>query len=597
MKPRTISGSQLASLVRPYRARLVIIGLVLVAGALCELVPPLVMQRVIDNNLTVGKTEGLIGLALVYLGAVALIQVIGFLGSYLTALAAQAALRDLRVTLFDHFQKLPLSYYDRTPLGDTLSRCTADVDTIDTLFSSGVSMLVTDLIRLVTLGTAMVVLNPQLSLVAALSIPGLVWVTEAFRVRIREAERSNRLAVSLMNTQLQETLVGLAMIKVYDRAAAFVRRFRGALKQSLDAANHTSRYASVYAPILDVLMAIVISLLIWSGVRSYFASWQISLGTLTAFILLYRRFFDPITELGEEWQTVQSALSGAERIFQILELLVEEKPASPMVASSTGSIEVDHVSFGYHPGHPVVKNVSFRVNPGEHVALVGRTGAGKSSILNLLAGLYEPWQGRVRVAGVDPRAIPEADRRRVVGIVPQVVQLFSGTVRENLTLGDNSVPLDAIRLAARISGAEDFIEDLPEEYATSIGNLSGFGVQLSAGQRQLLSLARTMVWAPPVLLFDEATSAVDSASEARFRQALVEQSGGCAILTVAHRLSTARSADRVLVMENGRIVEQGTPGELVEKGGRFAALLELEAAGWDWRSKGGEDGNDPPDGR
>jgi ATP-binding cassette subfamily B multidrug efflux pump len=583
MSPHAASRDQMVSLLKPYGRRIAVIGLVLVAGALLELVPPLVMQRVIDEHLTIARAEGLIQLALVYLGAVALIQVIGFLGSYLTALTAQAALRDLRVRLFDHFQQLPLSYYDRIPLGDTLSRCTADVDTIDTLFSSGVSMLVTDLIRLVTLGTAMFVLSPELSLVAALTIPGLVWITNAFRVRIREAERNSRLAVSLMNTQLQESLVGLAVIKVYNRAAAFVGRFRAALKQALNAANITSRYSAQYTPIMDALMAVVISLLLWAGVHPLFSSLQISLGTLTAFILLYRRFFDPITELGEEWQTVQSALSGAERIFQVLDLPVEGKPASRAVVNPTGSIEVDHVSFGYHPDHPVVKNVSFKVNPGEHVALVGRTGAGKSSILNLLAGLYEPWQGRIRVAGVDPRAIPEENRRRVVGIVPQVVQLFSGTVRENLTLGDDSVPLSAIRLAARISGAEDFIEDLPQEYATSIGNLSSYGVQLSAGQRQLLSLARTLVWAPPVMLFDEATSAIDSASEARFRQALLKQSGRCAILTVAHRLSTAREADRVLVMENGRIVEQGSPRELVMKGGRFAALLELEAAGWDWR--------------
>jgi ATP-binding cassette subfamily B multidrug efflux pump len=594
MTQQVNSRSQIVSLAKPYTRRIVVIGLVLIAGALCELVPPLVMQRVIDEHLIADRADGLIHLALIYLAAVTLIQVIGFLGSYLTALTAQGALRDLRVRLFGHFQQLPLSYYDRTPLGDTLSRCTADVDTIDTLFSSGVSMLVTDMIRLVTLGTAMVVLSPQLSLVATITIPGLVWVTNAFRVRIREAERNNRLAVSLMNTHLQETLVGLTVIKAYNRAAAFVRRFRSALKLALEAANNTSRYASVYAPIMDAMMAVVISLLIWSGVRSFFASWQITLGTLTAFILLYRRFFDPITELGEEWQTVQSALSGSERIFQILDLPVEEKPGSDVAASSAGRIEVDHVFFGYHSGRPVVHNVSFRVNPGEHVALVGRTGAGKSSILHLLAGLYEPWQGRVRVAGVDPRAIAEMDRRRVVGIVPQVVQLFSGTVKENLTLGDDSVPLDAIRLAARISGAEDFIEDLPQEYATSIGNLSGVGIQLSAGQRQLLSLARTLVWAPPVLLFDEATSAVDSASETRFRQALLKQSGRCAILTVAHRLSTAREADRVLVMENGRIVEQGTPQELVEKGGRFAALLELEAAGWDWRSTAGDELNELP---
>ncbi|MGB8253776.1 MAG: ABC transporter ATP-binding protein, partial [Anaerolineaceae bacterium] len=259
MKARGGMRANLVVLIKPYSRRIFAIGLVLLAGALCELVPPLVMQRVIDDHLTPGKPQGLVSLALVYLGVVALIQVIGFLGSYLTASTAQAALRDLRVRLFDHFQKLPLGYYDRVPLGDTLSRCTADVDTIDTLFSSGVSMLVTDLIRLVTLGTAMVFLSPQLSLVSALTIPGLVWVTNAIRVRIREAERSNRLAVSLMNTQLQETLVGLAVIKIYNRAAAFVGRFRAALKQALNAANITSRYASVYAPIMDVMMAVVIT--------------------------------------------------------------------------------------------------------------------------------------------------------------------------------------------------------------------------------------------------------------------------------------------------------------------------------------------------
>jgi ATP-binding cassette subfamily B multidrug efflux pump len=581
--PKATRG-QLASLVAPYTAQLVVICLVLVSGAVFELVPPLIMQKVIDAHLTVRVTAGLPLLAGIYLGVIAGIQMLGFAGSYLTARTAQAALRDLRVRLFDHFQKLPLSYYDRTPLGDILSRCTADVDTIDTLFTSSVSALVTDLIRLVTLGSAMILLSPELSLVATLTLPGLVLITNVFRRRIRDAERSNRLAISLMNTQLQETLVGLGVIKVYDRAAAFVRRFRLSLRKALDAANNTSRFAALYAPIMEILMGAVVSLLLWSGVHAWFEGWHVTLGTLTAFILLFRRFFDPITELGEEWQAVQSALAGAERIFEILDLPGEKLPETALPIQGTGSIEVDHLVFGYYPDRPVVRDISFKVNPGEHVALVGRTGAGKSSILHLLGGLYEPWQGSVRVAGVDPRAIPEEDRRRVVGIVPQVVQLFSGTVRENLTLGDDSVPIEAIRLAAHISGAEDFIEDLPEEYSTSIGSLTGRGVQLSAGQRQLLSLARTLVWSPPVLLFDEATSAIDSASEVRFRQALLEQSGKRAILTVAHRLSTAREAHRVLVMENGRIVEEGTPAELIRKKGRFAALLELEEAGWDWQS-------------
>jgi ATP-binding cassette subfamily B protein len=314
----------------------------------------------------------------------------------------------------------------------------------------------------------------------------------------------------------------------------------------------------------------------------------ISLGTLTAFVLLFKRFFDPITSVGEEWQTVQSALSGAERIFQVLDLPVEAEapPDSPENLKPAGGITVRDLTFGYFEGQPVLSHVSLAVAPGEHVAMVGRTGAGKSSILNLLGGLYTPWQGTIQVAGLDPHQIPETERRRFIGVVPQAVQLFSGSVLDNLTLGDPDVLMEAVERAVYIAGAEGLIQSLPKGYTTPISNGAGEGVQLSSGQRQMLSLARALIWDPAVLLFDEATSAIDSASEAAFRQALLVESSRHqrAILTVAHRLSTAREADRVIVLENGRVMETGTPAELIQKGGRFAALLELEAAGWDWRA-------------
>jgi ATP-binding cassette subfamily B protein len=300
-----------------------------------------------------------------------------------------------------------------------------------------------------------------------------------------------------------------------------------------------------------------------------------------------QRFAVPIMSLGNEWQTVQAALAGLERIFQVL-ALPSAAPASGSPrrphSRSTAAIEMQEVCFGYLSDHPVLRGVSLVAQPGEHIVLVGRTGAGKSSVVHLLGGLYTPWSGTVRVAGADPTVLTDAERRRVMGVVLQVVQLFRGTVLDNLTLGDGAVSREAVQLAAAIAGADAFIQALPQGYDTLLGS----GLQLSAGQRQLLALTRALVWDPAVLLLDEATAAIDSASEAALRSALraVALDCGRTVLTVAHRLATAQDADRVLVMEAGQIVEVGPPAELIRRGGRFAALLELEAAGWDWQMDG-----------
>jgi ATP-binding cassette, subfamily B, multidrug efflux pump len=299
-----------------------------------------------------------------------------------------------------------------------------------------------------------------------------------------------------------------------------------------------------------------------------------------------QRFFVPMMTLGNEWQTVQAALAGLERIFQVL-ALPSERPAAVSsrqpAYSPNAAIEMREVRFGYLPNRPVLHGVSLTVQPGEHIVLVGRTGAGKSSVLHLLGGLYTPWSGVIQVSGADPTVFTDDQRRRVMGVVLQVVQLFRGTVFDNLALGDGSVSRRAVERAAVIAGADAFIRALPQGYDTLLGS----GVQLSAGQRQLLALSRALVWDPAVLLLDEATAAIDSASEAAFQAALRTVMGSHrAVITVAHRLATAQDADRVVVMEAGQIVEAGPPEELVRRGGRFAALLEMEAAGWDWQADG-----------
>ncbi len=590
-----VAWSQIAAILHPWRWLLLGVALVVLLGALAEVAPPLLIQRVIDGQLARRNAAGLATLALFYLLAVAAVQLFGFLTNYLTALAAQGALHDLRVRLFDHLQRLPLSYYDQTPLGDSISRCTADIDTVDTLFSSGVAKLVADLVRLVTVAGAMILLSPLLALAAALVVPPLVLVTNFFRIRVRDAERANRHAVGLLNTHLQETFGGVEVIRAFGQEKGFVVRFRGVLRVALTAYNHATRYASLYPPLMGTLAAIATAFLLWIGTRSWLEAWIISLGTLTAFVLLFRSFFQPITALGDEWQTVQSALSGLERIFAVLALptAVEFKQeqaqvqpyARPMTgaASTAPAIEVRNVIFGYQPDQPVLQALSFDVAAGEQVALVGRTGAGKSSVLNLLSGLYAPWHGAVRVVGYDPYLLAEDARRSLIGVAPQMTQLFSGSVWENLTLGDRSVSLAEVTLAAALTGAEALIDALPQGYATVLG-IGGNGVQLSAGQRQLLTLTRALVWQPPVLLLDEATAAIDSAGEAALRAALRAGGEQRAVLIVAHRLATARSTDRVIVLEAGCIIEEGAPAELIRRGGRFAALLELEAAGWDWRA-------------
>jgi len=577
---------RLVSLLAQRRGSVVVVGILVLAAAVVELVPPLVVRDIVDRHLTVGRPDGLPALALLYLLGIAAMQAMTFLYGYLAAAVAQGVLSDLRTRLFAHLQRLPASYFDRVPIGDVISRCTADVEMLDTVFSSGVALLLANLVRLVTIAVAMVALSPELSLIAALIAAPLVLVTRAVQVRVRQAERESRVAIGTVNTRLQEDLRGVEVIRAFGREPEFIAGFRQVLSRGLAAFNRSSFYSALYTPMTAILSAIAVAALLAAGTQQAFGATSISLGTLTAFLLLLQRFFQPITALGEEWQTVQGAMAGAERIFDTLAVSAPERTRLDRVPS-TWSVVLSDVDFGYAEGQPVLHGLSLQAKAGEHVAVVGRTGAGKTSALHLIAGLYQPWAGRVLVAGHDPARLTEAERNRVLGVVPQVVLLFSGTVFDNLTLGDGSVAEDAVYEAATIAGADLFIRALPQGYRTLLsGSGSGQGVHLSAGQRQLVALARALVHRPAVVLLDEATAAIDNASDAAFRAALRERvlSRGATVVTVAHRLTTALDADRVIVLDKGRIVEEGAPAALIASQGRFAALLELEAAGWDWRS-------------
>lgn len=585
---------KVAALLIPWRRSLVAVACCIIAAALAELVPPFVVRFVVNHDLVPRETAGLLVAAAVYVLAAAADSAFSFAYGYLAARVSQSAIAALRVRIFAHVMALPVSYFDRTPVGDVISRATADVETVDELFTNGITTLIGQLVPLVAVVIAMIALSPLLSAVSVIVLPPLLFVMRYLQVRVRDAERRARRAVGRLNVELSEVTGGAETLRAFGQEEAFAARFRRALHRTLLAQRDSVKYNAFFAPVSSLLSSVVIAALIWAGSGHTLLHAGVNLGTLTAFILLFQNFFAPIIALGDEWQSVQAAIAGAERAFEVLDLPVEPVPAStPFPASASRGIELSDVTFGYLPSRPVVEGVSLVARPGEHVALVGRTGAGKSTLISLVGGLYPAESGSVRVAGLDPRSIPDAERSRLIGAVPQALHLFSGTLRENLSLFDAHVDDESLRRAAELAGIGPLIAELPEGLDTPLaGEGRGGGAVLSAGQRQLVALARALVREPAVLLLDEATAAIDGASDSAFRAALRETAmrRGCAVLTVAHRISTAREADRVVVIEAGRVVEEGRPADLSARAGRFAALAELEAAGWGWQDAPDEDG-------
>jgi ATP-binding cassette subfamily B protein len=568
---------------------LVVVAITITASALAELVPPLVVGYVTNHNLVPHRTAGLFISGVVYVGAIGVDALLTLVYSYLAARVSQAAIAAMRVRLFEHVLKLPASYFDVTPVGDIISRSTADVETVDELFTGGIVTLVGQLVPLVSTAVAMVVLSPALSLVAVVALPPLIIVTRYLQVRVRAAERATRVAIGDLNVELAEDVGAVETLRVFGREARFIDRFRLSLHQTLLAQKRSVMYNAYFAPVTGLLSSVIIAALIWAGAGHSLLGAGVSPGTLVAFILLFQNFFAPIIALGDEWQTIQASIAGAERVFAVLDLEPEQLPAAEGATQSRSGVQVSDLSYAYQDQQPVLSGVSLSIEPGEQVAIVGRTGAGKSTLVSLAGGLYPPLRGTIRVNGRDPRTLSNDERRKTIGVVPQNLQLFSGTVKENVSLFDASISDDLTWRALSVVGMDNAFSQLPSGLDTQLaGEGRGGGLALSAGQRQLLGLARALVADPAVLLLDEATAAIDGASDARFRAALraTAMRGGCAVLTVAHRISTAQEADRVVVIEDGRIVEDGTPSTLLARGGRFAKLAELESAGWDWQDNG-----------
>jgi ATP-binding cassette, subfamily B, multidrug efflux pump len=568
--------------LRPYRVLTALAVLLLLAGAGLALVGPLLTQRTLDVAIPKHDMGLLATLAVLFLAALLLEFVVEYGQTLLTTYVGQRVMYDLRMQIFGHLQRLSISFFDRNPVGRLMTRVTSDVETLNELFSSGLVTVFGDVFTLLAIMTMMLVVDWRLALVTFSVIP-LVWLTAMiFRRRVREAFRDIRTRLARLNAYLQERLSGMRVVQLFGREADSAARFGALNRDHLEAHLRSITIYAVFFPVVEVLTAVAMALLLYyGGLRTIHGT--LTVGVLAAFIQLTRRFFQPLQDLSEKFNLLQSAMASSERVFALLDQPVTVlEPARPAVlpAPIRGEVRFEGVWFRYGPDGPwVLRDVSFTASPGQTIALVGHTGAGKTTIVNLLLRFYDPERGRILVDGLDIRQLSTSDLRSLIGFVQQDLFLFTGDILHNLTL-DAPVSPETAREAARRVGADRFIERLPAGYAHRLGER---GRSLSVGERQLLSFARALALDPRILVLDEATSSVDAEAEAQIQRAIAELMTGRTSIVVAHRLSTILHADEILVLQHGEIRERGSHRELLAQAGLYQRLYQLQLRGQEIR--------------
>ncbi|HXU24410.1 MAG TPA: ABC transporter ATP-binding protein [Tepidiformaceae bacterium] len=577
---------RLLAFAAPYRALIAIaLFFLMIEGAL-QLVGPFLTQRVID--VAIPQHDYAAIRVAVTLYALSLLLELGtsYGQTWFTALLGQNVMRDLRLQLFSHLQRLPIAFFDRNPAGRLITRVTSDVETLNELFTAGVVSGMGDLFTLLAISVAMLVTDWRLALAAFGVIPLVVLVSHVFRVKVREAYRDIRTRLARINAFLQERLVGMRVVQLFGREQDEARRFDELNKSHLDAHLRSITVYALYFPAIEILTSVALASLIVAGAARVEAA-TLTVGTVAAFLQLVRRFFQPLQDLSDKYNTLQTAMASSERIFHLLDTepwvdvsgddpLTRERPKSVLV-------EFQNVWFAYDRPHSaaanaaaepewVLRNVSFTARPGQTLAIVGHTGAGKTTIVSLLMRFYDPQKGRILVNGKDVRDMPVEQLRELIGYVQQDIFLFAGDVASNIRL---SAPLsdEQVKAAAEQVGADRIIGRLAKGYHQVLGER---GASISVGERQLLSFARAVAADPALLILDEATSAVDSEVEAEIQQALSVLLAGRTTIAIAHRLSTIVEADDIIVMHHGEVVEHGTHDALLALDGLYARLWRLQ---------------------
>jgi ATP-binding cassette subfamily B multidrug efflux pump len=590
---------RLLTYLYPYRGKASLAAAAIVSHSILELAPPYLTKVVIDSYIPTGDLSGLGNVAALLLATLSGSFALQYLQTATLQMVGQRIMFDMRMQLHRHLHRLDLRFYDRNPVGRLMTRVTTDVDVLNELFTSGVVSVVGDVFTLVGIMGVLIWLDWRLALVAFAVLPLIVLITQWFRASVRQSYRNVRIWIARINAFLQERITGMTTVHLFRREARDFADFDRIDRKHRDANVESIFYYAVFYPAIELVSALAGAMILWVG-GGWVVDGTVTLGSLVAFLMYAQRFFRPISDMSEKFNVLQGAMASSERIFTLLDTPVQMQegetvgaraslpeapdsgtfgaalhPASDIASATTGAIAFEHVTFSYVEGEPVLRDVSFRVEPGQRVAIVGATGAGKSTIASLLLRFYDVQEGRITIDGVDIREMDLASLRARFGLVLQDVHLFSGTIASNIRLGHETIDDDAVQRAVSAVNADVFIGRLPQGLATPVAER---GATLSVGQKQLLSFARALAFDPPVLILDEATSSIDTETELLIREALQVVMRGRTTIAIAHRLSTIQGMDCILVLHKGRLRESGTHQELLAARGIYHRLYRLQFA-------------------
>ena len=585
---------RLLQYLRPYTPSVALALAAIIAASVLQLAQPYLMKLAIDRYIANGDLAGVDRIAIAFFFILIGSFILEFVQTWTLQMTGQRIMYDMRLQIYRHLQRIDLQFYDRNPVGRLMTRVTTDVDVLNDMFTSGVVSIFGDIFTLAGIMIVLVTMDWRLALVTFAVLPLIVLVTQWFRRNVRESYRTVRAWVARINAFLQEHITGMPTVQLFRREARTFDRFDQINRRHRDANIDSIFFYAVFYPAVEVIGALAAALIIWFGGR-WTLQGTLTLGSLVAFLLYSGRFFRPISDMSEKFNVLQAAMASSERIFKLLDtpvkietrlatrgsrLATEEKEPSQPPA---GHIIFDHVWFAYNAADAaaggdagadfVLRDVSFEVRPGERVGIVGATGAGKSTLINLLLRFYDVTRGRILIDGVDVREMQLQDLRRLFSLVLQDVHLFSGTIAENIRLGNAAISDDAIARAAESVHASRFIERLPAGYASAVAER---GATLSVGQKQLLSFARALAFNPRILILDEATSSVDTETELLIRDALNVLMAGRTTIAIAHRLSTIQDMDQILVLHKGKVRESGRHQELLAQRGIYYKLYQLQ---------------------
>jgi ATP-binding cassette, subfamily B, multidrug efflux pump len=590
---------RLLQYLRPYKPQVALALAAIISASILQLAQPYLMKLAIDRYIANGDLRGVDRIAIAFFGILIGSFVLEFIQTWTLQMTGQRIMYDLRLQIYRHLQRIDLQFYDRNPVGRLMTRVTTDVDVLNDMFTSGVVSIFGDIFTLAGIMIVLVTMDWRLALVAFAVLPLIVLVTQWFRRNVRESYRTVRAWVARINAFLQEHITGMPTVQLFRRERRSFERFEEINRKHRDANIESILFYAVFYPAIEVIGALASALIIWFG-GGWTLQGTLTIGSLVAFLLYAGRFFRPISDMSEKFNVLQAAMASSERIFKLLDTPIkiqsglgtrdsgldgrhsglsiessesripnpESRPDGP-----EGHIIFDHVSFAYDGENEVLRDVSFEVRPGERVGIVGATGAGKSTLINLLLRFYDVTHGRILVDGVDVREMDLRRLRRLFSLVLQDVHLFSGTIAANIRLGEASIDDAAVKRAAEAVHADRFVDRLPGGYASPVAER---GATLSVGQKQLLSFARALAFNPRILVLDEATSSVDTETELLIRDALHVLMAGRTTIAIAHRLSTIQDMDKILVLHKGQLRESGRHQDLLAQRGIYYKLYQLQ---------------------